>query len=220
MNTPQDVKNWYLRDSFNSTNLETKQITYQIACSISPPLIQSLMLKQQPEQTYLGANLKINVALDGKVENNENFLVVYTYQKNQSKHLYLAGRVDYKLKNIIIKDYLDYVNSQNYYALAIDQTNFDTSIIQNTQAVKREQSVLNQTTYFETKDFVNTYKSIVDFLTMKTRTRYFTTIFAGINQYNPTPAQEIEFLSRTPSTLFFADEMEAKIASGKVCIRC
>ena len=62
MNSPQDVKNWYLNDSFNSKVSPGNQTNYRLACVISPSTATLLSFYQQPNSIYLGSNLDVLVS--------------------------------------------------------------------------------------------------------------------------------------------------------------
>lgn len=215
MNTPQDVKNWYLNDSFNSTNsTPVPSASYRIACLISPCMITYLMGKQEPGQIYLGSNLEIIINAD---KTKINKLLVYSYEKDPKTGFYLAGRSDYILKDVEIKDYEYYFQSNSYYYLAISQFNIKDYPLSNTQAIQTVSFLANQTVSVNTNDSVYTYVSSFETLTSTMRVRYLSSIINNTKFYNPTPSEVVNYLSRTPSTLIFANELEKKVASGSVC---
>jgi len=209
MNTPQAVKNWYLNDSFNSKSKNTSNLVYKIACLISPSIISVLMLRQKPKQVYLGSNLEVVVYPN----NTESYrLLFYTYIKDTKTGLYLVGRTDYILKDVVIKDYKDYINSKNFYYLAISENkNLESFPLQNTQAIKTDSFVANQSVIFNTDNIVSSYLSSFELLTDKVKTLYLTTMVDNSRFYNNTPSDTLNFVSRTPSTLVFADSIEKKL---------
>jgi len=203
MQTPQDVKNWYLNDSFNSTN-SAKFTNYRIACVISPTTVTYLSFKNEPTQLYLGSNIEVIVTHT----ETKYRLLYYTYLYDSVNKNYLVGRTTYNLKDIII-DCKPYITSKACIFVAIGPANLDMANVIFTQAVKQDTILLNQTINYNSVQYQ--FSSIVDILTTNKRSTYLTNNLKGLNIYSKTPSNVDTYLSRTPSTLVFADSLVNKL---------
>jgi len=215
MQTPQEVKNWYLNDSYNSqifvnSSGAKKADNYRFACTIPQTIIDLLTTKQSSNQIYLGSNLSVSEFTDGTIGYE---LFFYTYYYETSTKNYLIGKAIYTINNFSI-DYLNYIKSCNYIVLNISASNLDLTVTQFSQAYK--QGTIIGATRLDMNPLANTYFSLLDIYSKNTRSRYGVTNFKSVNFYNSTPIYVYNFTSRTLSTCKFASELtnQLKPASG------
>lgn len=201
MQTPQEVKNWYLNDAYNST-LEYNDGTklgfyYRFACTIPQNIIDLLLSKQATGQIYLGSNLGVL-----EDENTSYILFFYTYFYDSYYKSYLVGRTQYDLINYSV-DYKKYLKSCDYIPVIIKSKNIDLSITSFTQAYKQGTNIGALRIDLST----NNNFATLDIYTKNKRSRYFSQNFKGINYYNLTPTFIYNFISTTPSVCKFANEL-------------
>lgn len=200
METSQDVKIWYLNDSYNtiisSNSGEKLSDNFRFGCTISENIINLLLSKQSKQQKYLGSNLSVNQNDEIKYE-----LFFYTYYYDNDSKNYLVGRAIYEIVNYSI-DYKSYLNSKNYIPLeiSIDNLILNKSII--VQAYKQGNDIGSIRLDINTE--IPIYFSLLDIYTNKTRKRYGISNSKDINFYYTTPVYIYNYLSRTPSTCVFA----------------
>ena len=205
METKEDVKKWYLNDSYNTIVNSNSGVklsnNYRIACTIPQSIIDLLKTKQSSEQIYLGSNLSILMQVNGPTLYD---LYFYTYYYDSKAKNYLIGRAIYNMKNFSI-DYNNYLCSKKYISLEITADNLDFTTKINTQAYKQNSNI--GTIRLDLQTISNINFSILDIYTEKNRKRYALSIGKNINFYSPTPVYIYDFLSRTPSTCVFASEL-------------
>ena len=205
MQSPKEVKNWYLNDSYN-TNVnsykgEKLSDNYRFACTIPQIVIDKLLTKQSENQIYLGSNLSVIEKVNSEIS-YELFFYTYTYN-NDSKN-YLIGRSLYEIVNYSI-DYKQYLNSKEYIQLNITIDNLVLNKIIFTQAYKQNNEIgaLRLDAYNDEKK----YFSLFDIYLNKIRERYSVSNINDINYYYNTPIYIYKYLSRTLSTCVFSCEL-------------
>lgn len=209
METKQDVKNWYLNDSYNTTvnfNTGTKlSNNYRFACTISQELVDKLLSKQSSNQIYLGSNLSVLEQLEGTTLYD---LYFYTYFYDIDTKNYLIGRAIYDISDFSL-DYKSLLCSKTYVTLEITEDNLDFSTIINSQAYKQGSNIGNLRLDLRTD--TNNLFSLLDIYTEKNRKRYAISNFQDKNYYYTTPVYIYNYLSRTPSTCVFATDLVKKL---------
>jgi len=205
MNTKNDVKNWYLNDSFNSKNSAGTITDYRIACVISPSTATYLSFKNEPNQLYLGSN--IQVIVNGQTISYK--LLYYSYRYDSINKKYLVGKATYNLKDIKF-DYKNYINSKEYLYIAIGPANIENNTINFTQAILYNNNYSNESIIFTNENY--TYKGAIEFLTSSTKTTYSANnVYYLQNKFSNTPNTVFKYISRTPSTQIFADNIPNNI---------
>jgi len=129
--TVSEIEKWVKLDSSNSIT-EDAEYLYRIAANIPDKIIELLLSKQSPEQSYFGSTLRISN------RGNENFYTLgfYTIQ-NLDSNQYIIGRTNYGLRNFSI-DYQPFLNSSSYISLDLNFDNLDLSGNIFAQAIKAD----------------------------------------------------------------------------------
>ncbi len=203
MQTPNEVKNWYLNDSYNtdvfSSTGEKLSTNFRFGCTISQEIIDLLLKKQTKDQIYIGSNLSVLESPSGGITYE---LYFYTYTYSSSTSNYLVGRAIYGIIDYTI-DYKSYLNSKEYIpltVLTINNLNFNT--INTSQAYKQGNNIGTLRLTINGDNGANF--SLLDIYTNKTRKRYGVSNNQETNFYYTTPVYTYNYISRTPSTCFFA----------------
>jgi len=212
MQTPQEVKNWYLNDSYN-TKIKTNGgenigTNYRFGCVISQNIIDALLLNQGSKQIYLGSNLSVLEEISGNIKYE---LFYYTYTYDAPSKNYLFGRVLYDIIDFTI-DYKSYLKSCDNIILNITLDNLILTKSKFTQAYKQDSNI--GAIRLDVDKETNTYFSLMDIYTKDMRKRYGVTSFMDNNFFNNTPIYIYNYISRTPSTCKFANELVKQLKTS------
>jgi len=213
MQTPPEVKNWYLIDSYNTiiNNYKGEKLAdnYRFGCIISQELIDILLSRQSSEQIYLGSNLSIGDKKNGEVIETTYELLFYTYYYDPETKNYLVGRANYELINYSV-EYQIYLNSKTYIPLDITIDNINLNVIISTQAIRQGKIIGSTRVNYDSEKEL--FFSLTDIYTDRIRKRYGVSHTKNINFYYRTPVYIYNYLSRTPSTCVFACELVKKLS--------
>jgi len=197
-----DVKNWFLRNTYNTKTVRYDKLTsqiYYIGAILSDP-IKNKILEFNGNKTleYLGAVLSIS----------ENSYTIYVYLGGKAEYNgYLVGYLQANLDNVTL-DWQKYIKSKDFIIIDVPVENI---IVTNeiTQGFKNKKIFTNTRTVINNS---NSY-AYTDLLSKKYRVRNINTIFDSKGYFLEPNYYKYFYLSKTPSICILANLIYKSIKS-------